>query len=78
MTLFPAEQHAIEAPAVTFGDSMNQILEIHRVMFEKLLSDGAVPPPLALAELLEDAANVYLGLSEQISEMHRLARGIKS
>jgi hypothetical protein len=54
---------------------LRQVLTIHQKMFEKLLCETS-QLPLELAELLEDAANVYLGISEEISERHRLYRAL--
>jgi hypothetical protein len=52
-----------------FRTYLKQVVTIHHVMFEKLLfqSNGI---PLELAELFEDAGNVYLDISEQISKRH--------
>lgn len=52
-----------------FQAQVRQVVTIHQAMFDKLLADH-VDLPLELAELLEDAANVYLGLSEEISQRH--------
>lgn len=49
-----------------FRSYLQQVVTIHHAMFEKLLfqsEDVAVE----LAELFEDAGNVYLDISEQIS-----------
>jgi hypothetical protein len=55
-----------------FRSYLKQVVTIHHAMFEKLLfqSDGV---PLELAELFEDAGNVYLDISEQISRRHEKA-----
>ena len=50
-----------------------QVLTLHQAMFQKLLFERSALP-LELAELFEDAANVYLGFSEAISAQHLLAR----
>lgn len=49
-----------------FRSYLQQVVTIHHAMFEKLLfqSDDV---PVELAELFEDAGNVYLDISEQIS-----------
>ena len=41
---------------------------------ETALSNATEPPPLELGEALEDAANEYLNLFEEISAWHRQAR----
>ncbi len=55
-----------------FRSYLKQVVTIYHAMFEKLLfqSDGV---PLELAELFEDAGNVYLDISEQISRQHENA-----
>lgn len=39
--------------------------------FQAALDRAKEPPPLELAEAFEDAANEYLNLFEEISELHR-------
>ena len=53
-----------------FRSYLQQVVTIHHAMFEKLLfqSDDV---PVELAELFEDAGNVYLDISEQISRRHQ-------
>jgi hypothetical protein len=40
---------------------------------EMALGSSAEPPPLDLSEALEDAANEYLNICDEISAMHRKA-----
>jgi predicted amidohydrolase len=52
-----------------FRSHLEEVVTLHAAMFNKLLfeADGV---PLELAELFEDVANTYMGLSERISEHH--------
>ncbi len=52
-----------------FRSYLKEVVTIHHVMFEKLLfeSEGV---PLELAELFEDAGNVYISISERISKRY--------
>jgi hypothetical protein len=56
-----------------FKKDLRRIVSIHAVMFDKLLEDGS-DVPLELAELFEDVANTYLGISERISARQALTR----
>lgn len=68
MTLSDRAEKGAEAVS-SFQAQVKQVVTIHQAMFDKLLADH-VDLPLELAELLEDAANVYLNLSEEISQRH--------
>ena len=59
-----------------FRSYLQQVVTIHHAMFEKLLfqSDDV---PVELAELFEDAGNVYLDISEQISRRHLEDEGMQ-
>lgn len=52
-----------------FRSYLKQVVTIHHAMFNKLLfqSEGI---PLELAELFEDAGNVYLDISDEISRRY--------
>jgi hypothetical protein len=50
--------------------TLRDVLAIHQIMFDRLMVDED-QFALELAELLEDAANRYLDMSEDISERHR-------
>ena len=52
-----------------FRSYLKEIVTIHYVMFHKLLFEGN-GVPLELAELFEDAGNVYLDISEEISRRY--------
>ncbi len=52
-----------------FRSYLKEVVTIHHVMFHKLLFQGN-GVPLELAELFEDAGNVYLDLSEEISRRY--------
>jgi hypothetical protein len=59
--------------------SLRDVLAIHQLMFDRLMVDEELFA-LELAELLEDAANRYLDLSEEISARYRcrkLLRGMR-
>ena len=53
-----------------FRSHLQQIVALHTAMFEKLLFDSNNEVPFELAELFEDTGNVYLGISESISQHH--------
>lgn len=55
-----------------FGYHVKEVITIHRIMFERLLFQEE-RPTLALAELLEDAANTYMDFAAEISR-NQLAR----
>jgi hypothetical protein len=52
-----------------FRAELMQVVTLHQAMFQKLLFEHPALP-LELAELFEDAGNVYLGFSEAISAQH--------
>lgn len=52
--------------ALAIRADVKRVVSIYHVMFSKLLSERA-ELPLELAELLEEAGNRYLDMSEQIS-----------
>jgi hypothetical protein len=43
--------------------------------FENALDSATEPPPLDVGEALEDAANEYLNLFDEISALHRKRNG---
>ena len=49
-----------------FGHHVKEVITIHTIMFERLLFQEE-RPTLALAELLEDAANTYMDFAAEIS-----------
>ena len=53
-----------------FGYHVREVVTIHRIMFERLLFQEE-RPTLALAELLEDAANTYMDFAAEISRNQR-------
>jgi hypothetical protein len=48
---------------------LKQVMCIHQALFDRLIADGA-EMPLELAEFFEDAGNLYLKFSEQISDRY--------
>lgn len=61
----------IESGCGDMQDLCNRIIgtaAIHHKMFQILLRKGQMP--LGLAEALEDAGNIYLDMSERISEYY--------
>jgi hypothetical protein len=56
-----------------FRSELMQVVTVHQAMFQKLLFEHPALP-LELAELFEDAGNVYLGFSEAISAQHLTSR----
>lgn len=59
-----------EVTSASLRAYLQQVVQIHAAMFDKLLSKE-LDLPLELAEMFEDAANTYLDMSEMISERHR-------
>jgi L-ascorbate metabolism protein UlaG (beta-lactamase superfamily) len=57
--------------------SLRDVLAIHQMMFDRLMVDEELFA-LELAELLEDAANRYLDLSEEISARYRWKKGLSA
>jgi hypothetical protein len=55
--------------------SLRDVLAIHQMMFDRLLVDEDLFAR-ELAELLEDVANRYLDLSEEISTRYRQKHGM--
>ena len=64
-----------EVISAFFRSHLQQVVQIHGVMFDRLLSED-LDIPLELAELFEDAANTYLEISEAIAERYSKRKGL--
>jgi hypothetical protein len=56
-----------------FREDIRQLAQAHQKTFDALMSSSA-PIPLDIGEILEDLANLYLAMSEAVSEKYLLSR----
>ena len=60
-------------PLKDIGEHLRARTEIHAEMVRRLIAEAG-EAPLALGEVLEDIANTYLDIADEISEMARTRR----
>ena len=70
VTLIAPREGALDAQSASLVDHIRTSLTIQAEMFRRIL-DGDPRPSLLLAEVLEDAGNRYIDLSEMVTALYR-------
>jgi hypothetical protein len=71
---FDRREALLDAQSAALIDHIRHSLTVQREMFRRLL-DTTAKPSVVLAELLEDAGNRYIDLSERVATAAKCARG---
>lgn len=66
----PPREDVLDAQSASLVDHIRTSLTIQAEMFRRIL-DGDPQPSLLLAEVLEDAGNRYIDLSEMVSALSK-------
>jgi hypothetical protein len=70
VVLIAPREGALDAQSASLVDHIRTSLTIQAEMFRRIL-DGDPRPSLLLAEVLEDAGNRYIDLSEMVSALSK-------